>query len=209
MCVLVLVYYNGVAESGVENNVAYMTADLSLWAMDFNLCDMRQVPLCYETMVAGENNQNDCPGDGEFEYSINYQLPGAGNQAASWLATGWQGSGRIRMYAEPNENMMIGDCRLELKTYVTQQEDTLVGTPSAAIAAGISLAVVLMIGLCCCYWSCCRRNKRKITTVTEEENLVDFERLEEEKSYWSGGSKNSKKTNKTKSSGTPSIVSEL
>ena len=114
------------------------------------------------------------------------------------------------MYAEPNENMMIGDCRLELKTYVTQKDDNLVGTPSAAIAAGISLAVVLMISLCCCYCYCCRRNKRKITTIREEENLVDFERLEEEKSYWSGGSKKSNKTNKTKSSGgTPSVVSEL
>ena len=69
------VYYNGVENSGIQDNVGYLSADLSLFGMDFNLCTMQQVPLCDDTMVADENNANgDCPADGTFAYSIQYTL---------------------------------------------------------------------------------------------------------------------------------------
>lgn len=210
------VYYKGVADSGVENNVAYMTADLSLWTLDFNLLDMMQVPLCDETMVADGSNQNECPGDGAFNYEITYKLPSAGSKQTSWLASGWEGSGLIQMFAEQDENMKIGECILTLKTYVSRSstEKTLLGTPSAAASVGIALAVAAVLALLCMYcYCCCKRKREKKTKIhaLDTEDPSHFSRMEDEKSYWSGvGSKRSKKSSETKQTGgSQSVVSEL
>ena len=92
-----------------------------LWTLDFNLLDMYEVPLCDESMVADESNEGECPGDGAHSFSISYKLPNAGDERASWLASGWRGTGVVRMYAEPSEDMMIGECTLSLRTHVTQK----------------------------------------------------------------------------------------
>jgi hypothetical protein len=184
-----------------------LTADLSLWSLQFNLVDMMQVPLCDATMVANANNQNDCPGDGSMDYSITYKLPNAGSEATSWLASGWQGSGLVQMYAQQDESMKIGECVLELKTYVTQKstEKNLIGTPSAAVTAGIVVAVAAVLSLLFLYCVCCRRKKANDSsnkTVAVEEGS-HFKRMEDDKSYWSG----SKKTHVTAAS--QSVVSDL
>ena len=213
------VYYNGVENSGIQDNVGYLSADLSLFGMDFNLCTMQQVPLCDDTMVADENNANgDCPADGTFAYSIQYTLPSSGPEAASWLATGWRGSGLVQMYAEQDESMKIGECVLQLQTLVTQQHpNSLLGTPSAAVSTGMVLAGMAVLMCMCCYCYCCRRGGRKRPTQIAVPSKADvdsyFKRLEEDKSYWSGSKKSgvSKKSSRTKKTADPeaSVVSEL
>jgi hypothetical protein len=208
----IVVYYNGVANSGVENDVAYLTANLALWTLDFNLFDMMQIPLCSSTLVADANNQNACPGDGTQAFEIPYSLPSAGSNATSWLASGWESSGIIQIFAQQDETMKIGECVLSLKTYVTRSssEKSLISTPSAAASVGIALAVAAVLAMLGLYCYCCmkkRKNKSKIQTTGDTDESY-FKRLEDEKSYWSGSG--SKKSSATKKTGEhESVVSEL
>jgi len=204
-----------VENSGVENNVAYMSAELKLWTIDFNLLDMMQVPLCDDSMVSDENNANDCPGDGSYDYSVTYKLPSAGSEPTSWLASGWEGSGLVQMFAEPNEDMMIGDCVLVLRTYVTKKDQSsLISTPSAAQTAGIVLGSIALFALLMVWCYCCRKKRKAKNKVNNaEDEQSHFKRMEDERSFWSGtGSRASKKsaaTKKTGESAPPSVVSEL
>ena len=195
-----------------------MSAHLKLWTLDFNLLDMYQVPLCDENMVADESNANECPGDGAQSFSVSYKLPSAGSEPASWLASGWRGSGVVRMYAEPSEDMMIGECTLALRTHVTQKnKSSLLGTPSASVTAWMALAAAILLAALSCYCFCCRgkrRGKKKVENFEDQETY--FKRMEDERSYWSGAaSKASKKTAATKtsiskkSSASASVVSEI
>jgi hypothetical protein len=178
---------------------------------------MLQVPLCDETMVADEGNQNACPGDGTQNYEFVYKLPSAGSEQTSWLASGWDGSGLIEMYAQQDKSMKIGECSLQLKTYVTRPEErnSLLSTPSAAATVGIVLASVAVACLALLYcYCCCKRRKAKNSKDDDEESR--FQRMEEEKSYWSGaGSRRSKKSVATKSVATKqeqesdTVISEL
>lgn len=205
--------------------MGYMTADLSLWSLHFNLVDMMQVPLCDESMVADANNQNECPGDGTHKYEFEYTLPKAGTEYTSWLASGWKGSGLIQIFAEQNENMKIGECKLSLNTYVTRKssEKSLIGTPSAATSLGILVALlVVLAGLGMYCYCCCGKNKRpkkmaknKVQAMTYTANDDDdgddaahFKRMEDEKSFWSG-SKKSKKSASTAKDSSNSVVSDM
>jgi hypothetical protein len=177
------VKYSGVAYSGTQNNVAYMTSDLNFWTLEFSLFDMLQVPLCDATMT----NTSDCPGDGEYDYSVDYKLPNSGSESASWLASGWEGTGFIRMYAEPDESMMIGECLLTLQTFVTPDPSRkwYQVTPSAAVLSGMILGVgsVLFLGCFYCYCCCRRRSETKKTRdkISPEDSLeATFKRMEDE-----------------------------
>jgi len=184
-----------------------------LWTLDFTLLDMMQIPLCDDTMTASENNENDCPGDGAYGFDITYKLPSSGSDPSSWLASGWEGSGIVQMFAQPDEDLLIGECTLALRTYVTQKnKESLVGTPSAAATAGIVLGVAALLAMLTCWCWCCRKKrqakKAKVQSVEDEQTY--FRRMEDERSYWSGtGSKATKKTAATKKSSASSVVSEL
>lgn len=208
-------YYNGVENSGIQENVGYITADLSLWTLDFNLLDMLPINMCDETLVADENNQNPCPGDGTQNYEVIYKLPSAGNEQTSWLASGWDGSGLIQIFAAQDESMKIGECSLSLKTYVSRPEgerSSLLSVPSAAAAVGISVAVAAALALLMFYCYCCCKKRKEKNSKVQDDEASRFQRMEEEKSYWSGaGSRRSKKSASTKKSDeeAASIVSEL
>jgi hypothetical protein len=211
------VNYAGVENSGITNDIAYVTADLSLFSLQFNLLDMMPVPLCDETMVAADGNQYACPGDGSQNYEVVYKLPSAGSERVSWIASGFEGSGLIQMFAQQDKSMKIGQCSLQLKTYVSRPEErkSLLSTPSAAATAGIVLASILGAGLLTMYcYCCCKRRQSKRTKEYDEESR--FQRMEEDKSYWSGaGSRRSKKSTAAKSVTTKkegegdTVISEL
>jgi hypothetical protein len=181
------VKYSGVAYSGIQNNVAYMTSDLNFWTLEFSLFEMLMVPLCDETMTSAGNNTSDCPGNGKYNYSVDYKLPNSGSDSASWLASGWEGTGFIRMYAEPDESMMIGECLLTLQTFVTPDPTTkwYQVTPSAAVLSGIVLGIssVLMLGCLYCYCCCRRRSETKMRDKISPEHSLEstFMRMEDEK----------------------------
>lgn len=214
------VCYSGVQNSGVNGDVGYLSADLSLFSIDFTLVSKQAVPLCYsedyyqeegeEEDAEGadyydnnaadyyDNNNNnngqrrldgqaadngECPADGCYPYSVQYVLPSAGQESASWLASGWQGSGLIEMYAQRNEKYKIGVCKLQLGTYVTKpEESSLLGAPSAAATAGIVLAVIVAAILMCLYCYCCVRSRKgkKGALPPGDDVTSSFRRMDED-----------------------------
>ena len=174
------------------NNVAYISSELSFWTLDFSLFQMMQVPLCHYSMVAGAYNENDCPGDGLYKFSTYYRLPATGRNGADWLSTGWEGSGFVRMYAEENESMLIGECLLTLQTLVTpdDSQESFIRTPTAAVTAGMILGVGAVVALSCMYCYCCLRNNQTEAVALkhvspakspEAEMESAFKRFEDEK----------------------------
>jgi hypothetical protein len=186
------VTYTGVDQSGIANNLAYISSDLSFWTLDFSLFDMLEVNVCHSSVVADAGNTNACPGDGMYDFSVGYKLPSAGSEQTSWLASGWEGSGTITMYAQPNVSMKIGACILDLQTYVTPasgKEKSLLNIPSAAVAAGIVLGALLVLALLFlyCYCCCCKKGAQKAKTVppttpTTETQPSFFQRMDDDKS---------------------------
>jgi len=138
------------------DNVAYLSSDIEMMTLTYNLNEYQPFTLC-EYMTASNSNQNDCPGDGTYGFTVNYQLPSAGDERSSWLASGWNGQGTFKVYAEMDESMMIGMCTFYMKTYVTPDANRGVfQTPSAAAAIGITLGATAAFVLFCVYWRCCR-----------------------------------------------------
>ncbi|GAX14601.1 hypothetical protein FisN_6Lh383 [Fistulifera solaris] len=176
-------YYKGVNYSGIQNNQAYFSVDLKFLTLEYKPFEMRQFQLCHGSLVQGQDSQSACPADGTYMYSISYKLPAAGGGHPVWLASGFQGNGVIRMYAEQDERMLIGECHLRLKTYVTRTDENTFGplvTPSAAVTLGIVSAFMALVGLCCCYSRCCVRRRMKVQdAVSENESL--FTRMEDDK----------------------------
>jgi hypothetical protein len=167
-----------------------MSTDVELMTLKYTFQDMMPVPLCSEYLTAGENNGGECPADGTYAFSVSYDLPSAGEQSTSWLASGWAGSGSIRMYAEEDESMLIGDCTFNLKTYVTPTaEKGFFQTPSAAATVGIVLGTLAAVALLCLWCYCCaKKKKQKVTgsaddtksVVTKDDLSTFFKRLDED-----------------------------
>ncbi|GAX22133.1 hypothetical protein FisN_6Hh383 [Fistulifera solaris] len=176
-------YYKGVSYSGIQNNLAYLSVDLKFLTLEYKPFEMRQFQLCHGNLVQGQDSQSECPADGTYMYSISYKLPASGGGHPVWLASGFQGNGVIRMYAEQDERMLIGECHLRLKTYVTKTDENTFGplvTPSAAVTLGIASAFLALLGLCSCFRRCCFRRRRKVEdAVLENESL--FTRMEDDK----------------------------
>ena len=214
-----IVHYSNVANSGIENSIAYLSANIELFTIKFNLVDMFPIPLCYETMVGSDENLYDCPGDGTYDYSINYTLPSAGAKHQSWLASGWRGTGLIQLYAEMDDTMLMGECDLNLQTYVTRPERkfSLIQVPSAAVATGLFLCFIVLVAMFCCY-RCLSRSVRSITnknTSKLPDEVSYFQKMEDQKSVKSQRSTRSTRTksstNNTKDNKSDSntVVSQL
>eukprot|EP00977_Amphora_coffeiformis_P020353 scaffold8130_cov164-Amphora_coffeaeformis.AAC.5 len=211
--ITVYVCYSDVENSGISGDVGYLSADLSLFSIDFSLVSKQAVPLCYfeenyqdnggeeeqadyngEQNVYDNNNNGrrfldgavdygNCPADGCYPFSVEYVLPSAGNDSAAWLASGWQGTGTIEMFAQRNDQYKIGMCSLTLNTFVTKEDSSsLLSAPSAAATAGIILAIILATVLMCCYCYCCIRSRKtkKESLEAGDDVTSNFRRLDED-----------------------------
>jgi hypothetical protein len=187
------VYYNGVSDAEIENNVAYATANVSLFNLNFNLFDMKPIYLCDADAVTGTSTsayggyQNNCPSDGYYKYSVNYTLPSAGSK--SYLGSGWTPSGTIKMFSQADSSMLIGSCNISLATYVTPHSGQQYQTPAASVASAAVLGTLLGLTLllfCCC---CCtktrpemKRNGMRVIRpyrVQGEDSVMHFRRMTE------------------------------
>jgi hypothetical protein len=157
------VYYNGVADAEITNNVAYATANVSLFNLDFSLFEMKPIYLCSDAVKGNSaygGYQYNCPNDGSYNYSVNYTLPSAGSK--SYLGSGWTPSGTIKLFSQKDSSMLIGSCNITLTTYVTPQSGQEYQTPSASIVSAAVLGTLLALTLllfCCC---CCTKTKPKL-----------------------------------------------
>jgi hypothetical protein len=174
------VFYTGVEDSGVVDNTAYATAELSLFTLNYNLFEDLAIPLCDDSMTANEGYE--CPADGSYNYAVTYNLPSAGAESQSWLASGWQGTGQMQLFAAENGTTMIGDCTLSLSTFVTEKSGNKLQVPAASVAFG-TLAGVLVASLLLCVFCCCCRKKRNATAASKDlsqDKVMDFRRMTED-----------------------------
>lgn len=109
--------YSGLENTGMQDGIAYLSSTISLVSLDFTLFDFMEVQMCHaDYMLADENNANgDCPADGTYTFSVSYKLPSSGDDAASWLASGWRGQGLIELYAAQDDTMLVGKCEMDLQ----------------------------------------------------------------------------------------------
>lgn len=170
--------------------MGYLSTDVELLTLRYNFNEMLPIPLCSEYLQGSEYNSDECPGDGSYDFNILYKLPSAGAQSTSWLASGWDGSGVFRIYAEENENMLIGECTFAMKTFVTANEEAgFFQTPSAAATVGIVLGALAALALICVFCYCCIKNRKKRVTEEGSKSMLSlspadistiFKRLDEE-----------------------------
>jgi hypothetical protein len=154
-----------------------------------------------------------CPEDGGYSYSVQYKLPDAGKEQASWLVTGFTGSGVLQVYAQQDESRMIGQCYLTLQTFVTVNEDHgIFQVPTAATALGVALGLLVATLLMCAYCYCCP-SKKTIKYIDGDDATSHFRRLEEDTipvTYVGGGSKSTGGgTHRTSRSGVTGQISAL
>lgn len=188
-------YYNGLVNTEVQNNIGYATANISMVSLNFNLFENKEISLCSYTMEAnsygGYNGyggyQYNCPNDGAYNYSVLYTLPSAGKETQSWFGSGWKPTGVIQLFADEYDTVLIGECTLGLTTYVTQKSGQEYETPPASLVSAIVLGSLLGITLlwfCCC---CCTKTKQEPSArqsfrpyrVQGEDSVMNFRRMTE------------------------------
>jgi hypothetical protein len=168
------VNYRKVYNTGIVNDIGYLSAGMKLVTLQYQFFDKAQIPLCAGDLTA--LNGVTCPGDGSYDFSVDYSLPSAGSEHQSWLASGWTGNGVIQIYAAANENMLIGECSFVLDTFVTPTTQAnfysrSVNPPSAAASVGIIAGTLAVFGLVCLYCYCCKR-KSKALVEEDDENYM-------------------------------------
>lgn len=175
------------AKSGIKYNIAYVMAEMDLLGLTYKLEDMRAVSLC--NSVNGQNsNYYDCPGDGTYGFTFDYALPYlAGESRMSWFASGFEGTGYIKIYAEMDEKMMIGDCMFTFDTFVTDS-GARVNAPSAATTAGLVMAFIATAIVATILLMCYRKQNKirrikadkLIEHLTKDDITTIWKRLDDE-----------------------------
>ena len=209
------VLYNGVGSAGLDGSTAYLTANLEFVSLEYLLAKNQQVDLCDESWVtpienygqdandaadgggrrrlddgANDANQNaaaDCDlADGYYAFSLQYTLPDY-QDSMSWLATGWKGTGYVKMYSDDTgmDESLIGSCKFKFDTMVTQNNAGGMKIPTAAMTLAILAGVFALGGFLCCYMSCCRRNKQKQAATPSDTTVgaTSYKRTEDDGTF--------------------------
>ena len=140
------------------DDYAFVSASLKFTTLAFDMLQYLQVPICGEYITEDENNENECPGDGIYDFNIPYVLPNQ-ETAATWLVSGWSGAGEVTFFSEANNiGSLIGSCKLRFTTAVTQSTTnpvlSKVPFPSALITAIVLVAFVAFLVLTCLFRMC-------------------------------------------------------
>lgn len=187
--------YTGVEDLGLQDGFAFVSADLEFLSLDYDLLQYLQVPICGQYVLpegydadaaaaeeandgddANANDDNGCPENGAYTINLPYVLPDPQTKA-SWLATGWKGTGQVSFYSEANNaDSLMGSCQLYFATDVTKlTEDTLLAKipiPSAKVTFFIVAAFVSFLLLTCFY--------RMFIDIASGKKKKEQKRLDEE-----------------------------
>jgi hypothetical protein len=169
-----------------RNNTGYASADLNLLSVEYNLFNFLPFNFCGDWVRGGQYNENACPYDGQYLFSVPYTLPWDDGDITTWFATGWQGNSNLIIYSAPSEDnsTLLASCTLHWKTYVTRSESVDEGwktLPSAAQVAIIMASVLAFMCCCCFYLSCCRRRRRKRHVTDLDYEGADFKIFDDKK----------------------------
>jgi hypothetical protein len=176
-----------------SNNTGYASANLKLLSMEYTLFRDLKFDFCGGWVTPSEGNGNGCPEDGSYDLSLQYDLPWDDQDITTWLATGWQGQTDLEVYSNATdsdpEGVLLAQCKLQWKTYVTQSsEEGWQTLPSAAQSSIIVLVIMVAMCLVCTYltfWCRRRRNREVHITLGKEPKLTtgeatgDFKRLDD------------------------------
>jgi hypothetical protein len=144
-----------------------MTANIKFVSLEYLLFKNQEINLCDSTWITppsdADANADSCIADGTYGFSIPYTLPDY-EDSASWLATGWKGTGYMKMFSDTSssDEKMIGYCTFKLSTMVTNKGDGSFTPPTAAMTIGILAGVIALGALICFYWTCCRKSTPKV-----------------------------------------------
>jgi hypothetical protein len=130
---------------------------------------------------ANENDNAQCDlSDGYYSFSLSYTLPDYEDNT-SWLATGWRGTGYIKMFSDDSsmDESLIGSCTFRFDTMVTQSSNGGMTIPTAATTLAIIAGVFALVGAVCCYWSCCR-GRRKAKAAAPSDTSTAYKRTQDD-----------------------------
>lgn len=132
--------YNGVYAIGLsQNSSAYMSGEFDV-SVDYLSIPMgTQLDLCSDDWILAEDNANECPHDGLYNFEAIFQLP---DYDDSWWATGWHESGELNLYADAHLEELIGSCEIYYDTQVTSTRA--IHAPSAFTVVFLVSSIVLV-----------------------------------------------------------------
>lgn len=181
-------HFQGLNEIGLMDDYAFVSADLQLLSLDYQLLQYLQVPICGIYVIDDQNNDTACPDDGVYEFYLPYVLP-AEESNLSWLASGWEGTSDISFYSEANNvESLIGSCQLHFATAVTQNEKGILAElpiPTAMVTMLVVVAFAAFMLLSCIYQmvrdlAVGKKDKKNRKASAEDDSIypsTDFTRL--------------------------------
>lgn len=142
-------YYNGVGDIEMDGNTtAYISGQFDI-SVDYlvipkgtkmNLCtDDEEADSSAWITAVGDGIE--CPQDGTYDFVAGLHLPSYGS---SWLATGWHDYGEVSLYADANQEYLIGSCEIHYVTQVTSNSSI---HPLSAFATVFIVGGVALVGV--------------------------------------------------------------
>lgn len=131
--------------------------------LDYQLFNDVALDFC-GSWVTSQNNANACPADGQYSFSLPYQLP-SGSQLTSWFATGWQGKANLVVHTtQSNSSAVLANCDLYFQTYTSAQSSASKWNqrPTAFQVFVVLAAIVAIMVSFMFYRACCRRKRKSL-----------------------------------------------
>jgi hypothetical protein len=177
------VFYNGVANTGIQNKVGYLSVGLT---GGWSYFEFLPVPLCFYDETASEfeevegnrrmaeNDYSNCPDDGSYPFLVTYILPWGPCRKGHPQKYDWHNDGYLRLYAAENENTLIGECQMTVHTFMEHSISDDRGTLPAASVAGIAIGSMAALLLLCWCW---QRQYRESKVSHSEDQATSFQRM--------------------------------
>lgn len=178
-CLYILeVIYNGLQDYNLQNTSAYVSGNLKLMTMEYDLFQFLPFNFCGDWIMNAAYNYQTCPSDGTYHFELPYSLPESEGISA-WFATGWEGVSYIKIYkGAKTQSALLAKCKLHFKTYVTDNgAENWYALPSAAQTTVVLFSVLgflFMIVMCLA----CRRQERKAKHPVEDD--YDFKAMNDD-----------------------------
>jgi hypothetical protein len=174
--------YDGIYNTNVQNNLAYMSGDMTFTTLHYDLFDKYEFDLCYDGVIVPVENEDtsgtaaaaECPNDGQYGFGLTYVLPDASETA--WLATGFVGMGYLYMYADSSQEELMGSCKFTLQTLVTPDESRAYNPPTARTTGIVLLSLLGVLIATVCYCTCCRGRRRR---RSRDDDATTFVRMQD------------------------------
>lgn len=194
------VVYDGLVDAvgASEDDILYINSTISFSIAGYktfqqSMLEATEVPVCPDYYRSNEDGSKigDCPEDGAYTFSADYNFPDIEGYWIDWAASGFKGKIYFDIFFNEVDDVLAGRCEMEIETVSTQTYAFKVNgkdesAPTGRLGAIIALSVLCAAILCCCHcclaWLCYRRaDPRKHPLLpSEETEPQDLENLKSE-----------------------------